>query len=390
MWLLSERVDAEMQRMEAAGGMPSAEQQCAYEEAQDVGLSADGPRNMTIVDGIAEIAVEGVLTRKPDLFARWFGGGNTTYSDIQRGLAVAATDPAVKRLSFFFDTPGGAADGLFDTVEAIQTFKATGKPITVRARRAESAGYVLAASAGKITALNKVAEFGSVGVVASFLQRDDVVTLTNSESPDKRPDLTTEKGKKVVIKYLDSIYKWAAEAIASGRDTTVSSVNEDFGRGATLLASDAKRRGMIDAIAKPALRAVKPTAQAGGQHQETSKMDIATLKKEHPDVYAAAFDDGVKTERGRVCAHLKMGETCHASATATKAIREGIDFSAESQAEYLSALADHGDRSKREAEGAEANKTLEGTGGQTVEDADKLEEEVLKELQRLQGIEETA
>ena len=85
----------------------------------------------------------------------------------------------------------------------------------------------------------------------------------------------------------------------------VATVNAEFGQGATLVARDAKQLGMIDKIAKPALRAVRtesltasdgdspaattePTAAGGEQPKKESKtMDLATLKKEHPEVFKA-------------------------------------------------------------------------------------------------------
>jgi ClpP class serine protease len=392
MWLISQEAFRALQRGEESGRGPTAEQQTEYEASMiAVGdVEAAAPRNMIVADGVAEIRVEGILTQKPDLFARWFGGGNTTYRDIQQALAMAAADPSVKRASLYVDSPGGTVDGVFDTIEAIHAFQASGKGLAVRARRAESAAYLLAAVAGKITAINAGAEFGSIGVAVSALIRDDIVTLTNSESPDKRPDLKTEEGKRVVVRYLDSIHKMSTEAIAAGRGVSVDDVNENFGRGATMLAGDAKKRGMIDAIVKPALRAVKNTATKTGGQERIESMDLATLKREHPEVYAEAVSVGAKAERERVNAHLRMGKTCGATELAAKAIEEGTDLGPVIQAEYMAAMANRQDRGARAKETAEAGAALEGTAKPAEKTEDARAEECLAELRRLKGIDASA
>lgn len=182
MWLLNEETFRAMQRAEASGLAPTAQQRAEFQaqiEARD-----GAPRNMRVAGSTAEIRVEGVLTKKPDLFAMWFGGGNTTYTDIQAALALAASDPGIKDVSLFVDSPGGNVDGLFETLDALEAFA---KPIKVRAIQAQSAAYAIASVAGKIEAVNPAAMFGSIGTAVSLFVDEEVVTLTNTDSPDKRP-----------------------------------------------------------------------------------------------------------------------------------------------------------------------------------------------------------
>src|SRR5688572_10535595 len=90
----------------------------SWEEQQST-ASSDRPRNLTVAGSTAQIAIEGVLTKKPDFFALFFGGGNTTYSTIRQALATAEMDPTIKDVVLHIDSPGGSVDGLFETLDAI-------------------------------------------------------------------------------------------------------------------------------------------------------------------------------------------------------------------------------------------------------------------------------
>lgn len=377
MWLIHSDIAQAMNDARAAGVQPSAEQLSAF----NAPLSADGadPRIMRRAGATVEIRIEGALTKKPDVMAAWFGGGNTTYADIQTSLAIAQSDPSVKSVVLYVDSPGGQVDGLFDTLAAIESFRGSGKKLSVSASQAQSAAYAIAAMAGPIEATGPAAQFGSVGVVATFLQREDVLTLTNTDSPDKRPDLSTDEGKAVVVRYLDAVNDLFVDAIARGRGVNAKSVTESFGRGSTLLASQAKAAGMIDSIAKPKsvprapslanaqVQEDVPTAAAGGTGKD-KKMTEDELRAQYPQLHAAVFASGVAEgdargearERDRVCAHLTMGTQSGAIETAHGAIRSGATMTQTLTAEYLTAGMNRADRNIRQAESDAVGAAVDG------------------------------
>lgn len=342
MWLLEAKVREQIEQAIAAGATPTAEKQIEFEASRGT-LSADSSRILTTAGNTAEIAVNGTLTKAPNFMAFLFGGGNTTYAEIVSALAEAEADPNVKDAVLAIDSPGGSIDGLFDALAAIQAFD---KPLrAVVSNTAASAAFAIAAQADSISATNRAARFGSVGIAANFIVDESVVTITSTEAPNKRPDVTTEAGKAAVREELDALHEIFAEAIASGRNTTVDKVNSDFGQGATLLAGDALKRGMIDKIAKTSLTVVKtakstPAAKSGNE-PEASKMDLNTLKAQHADVYQAAADegrkDGVQKERDRVTAHLTMGEASGDMKTAMASISDGSEMTAALNATYMAA-----------------------------------------------------
>jgi ClpP class serine protease len=337
---LSARADEYMQRLESRDGRL--------------------PPNMLVAGSTAEIRVEGVLTKRPDIFALFFGGGNTTYADIRASLAVAETDPNVKDVVLHIDSPGGSADGLIDTLDQIAAFRAnSGKKIRVRAESAQSAAYGIAAAAGNIEAVGRGAIFGSIGTATAYYLSDSLVELTNTDSPDKRPDLATDEGKAVVVKFLDQLNDEFIRCIAQGRGVSTKDVTETYGRGASMTAVHAKAAGLIDKIITTAPRAV-PSSK-GKTMSEEFKEDRAEDRRE----INAAILHGCDQERDRVLAHLTMGEACGDLSIALEAIRSGEAMTSTLQARYMSAGMNRADRQKRQGESNAAEAALSGVDSAT-------------------------
>lgn len=222
---------------------PPASDMLAY--LRDTPVSA-GP---VAADGhVATIAVEGVLTPQPNLFARLFLGANTTYAGIRSALSAAKSDPSISHVVLRVSSPGGTVDGLFETLEAIKDFKASGKTMSVTTDLACSAAYAIAAVAGDISAIGDWATIGSVGVAASYLVDKERVDVTSTDAPNKRPDLTTNAGKAVVRKRLDDTHALFVRYIAAGRGLPTTA---NFGKGGTMLAREALGLKMIDSIGNP-------------------------------------------------------------------------------------------------------------------------------------------
>lgn len=377
MWLILQETWDAMLLAERFGISPTAEQQAAFFAYRESALAGDTSRVMQVAGDVARIEVKGVLTQEPNFLAMLFGGGNTTYPEIIGALAEASQDDTVKSAELFVQSPGGIIDGLFETLGAIRAFD---KPIVAKVRNtAASAAFAIVSQTDRIIALDKAAKLGSVGIVTSFSVPENVITLTSTMAPKKAPDVTTPEGRKIATEPLDAIHELFAGAIAEGRSAAtgrqfdVATINTEFGQGAIVLAGEAVKRGMIDAIegepARPALRVVasntnsNQSANNGGKQPEAKRMDLTTLKTQHPDVYQAAVNEGValgeqkgvQKERDRVNAHLIMGKNSGAMDTALKAVEDGSDMTASLQATYLSAGMNKRDLNNRAADDAGAD-----------------------------------
>jgi ClpP class serine protease len=332
-------------------------------EQVSAALPDGAPRNLKLAGTVAQIDVTGILTKKPDFFAYYFGSGNTTYSALQGALAYADASPDVKQIVLAVDSPGGQVDGLFETLAAIQAVK---KPITVRSSLAASAAYAIAAVAGKIEASSPSSTFGSIGVVSTYFIDDSIVEITSTAAPNKRPDVSTEEGQAVVRAYLDELHELFVDSIATGRGVSAKDVNAGFGGGAVFTAAESKRRGMIDSTKRPPLRAVatknEATVEAGGADKE-NHMDLKTLKASHPDLVEALHNEGASSERDRVNAHLTMGEASGDLKTAFAAIKSGDGMTATLQATYLAAGMNRRDQNNRTADDQAVTEATAGAAG---------------------------
>jgi ClpP class serine protease len=368
-WLLKNEAVEDAYALRKDLLLHSAEAQTAYAAAKDSGRIKEGADRVSSTrdDGVTEILVEGVLTRDPLACAWFFGEKNTAYSDIIAALDAAKADANVKSVLFKIDSPGGNVDGLFEALAAIQAF---GKPMAVVANMACSAAFAIAAAAGSIQAVNAASMFGSIGVAASLRRDPAVVDIASTEAPDKRPDVSTEEGKAVIVRHLDAIHDLFVGAIADGRGVTADKVNAEFGRGATLLAEEALRRGMIDSVVKvPSRKRVNGRAAAAdgnetidaadGEESEMA-MDMKTLRVQHPELVAQIEQETLTAERDRVGAHLVAGEQSGDMKTAIGAIRDGSTMTQTLMSQYMFAGRNRDDRSARQVESDQAGAAVDG------------------------------
>lgn len=261
------------------------------------------PRIFKRAGDVAEIRIEGALTPKPDWWAYYFCGGNTTYPEIIQALALAAADQGVKRIVLNIASPGGYVEGLFDCLAALEAFS---KPKETFASKADSAAYAILSLGGKATAANPASEFGSVGVCATYVRYDgeNIYDITSTNAPYKRPDPSTKDGQAIIRAELDAIEELFLDAIARGRGTTVKNVIKNFGQGAVLLANAALDAGMIDAIA--------------GKQLRTSEVDDADEEDVEPDDVEPE-EDG-EEEAARAGRRGSSGNVAPSAAPASAAI----------------------------------------------------------------------
>jgi ClpP class serine protease len=340
--------------------------------------SRDGlPQGLNVAGNTATISVEGVLTKRPDFWAKFFGGSNTTYSSVRNALAYAASSAEIAEIVFSVDSPGGSADGLIELLDAIAHTRQGGKKMRVLAEQAQSAAYGIAAAVGSIEARHRGATFGSIGTAVSFYVSPNVIELTNTDSPDKRPNLTTPEGKAVVVRYLDQINHEFVTAIANGRGVPLARVSDGYGRGASMTAAEAKRLGLIDSITTTAPRAVPTNKGNDAMAERDQEPDRAALQ--------AATQTGVAQERDRVLGHLTLGESSGDMSIAFEAIRSGAGMTAELTARYMSASMNRADRGKRQSESNTAETQLAGVNAASPATTTDFGDKVVSAMQQQGG-----
>ena len=223
----------------------------------------ENSRNIYGFDGVnATIKIEGPLSVDgPDVFDLYCGMGGCSYLNIIDSASKAATDvnPEQGKVFVKMNTPGGTVDGCDATFQAIWKLSQTHEVIVENMGLIASAGVWLSSAAHKVIAKTPVALSGSIGVVLNTYDftgmLEDMgieqIIITNFESPDKIPDLKTEKGKEVLREELDAIYNVFRQRFLQGRDRalgkgvmSIEDVNAMTGR--VFIAEKSLELGLLD------------------------------------------------------------------------------------------------------------------------------------------------
>jgi ClpP class serine protease len=225
----------------------------------------------TSQDGkVAILKIEGVLVeRKPDVFDAYFDQKVCSYSTVNKSISEII-DRNIKEVEVYFNTPGGEVSGVEDCREYMQLLNEYANVNSIIIDSCCSGGVWLASGLGKLPiALNRLSCIGSIGVASSFLDTSEMfsnfgieeITLTNDQSPDKRPDIKTLNGQKIIIEQLNAIYNVFRDNVSTGFG--IDSKKIDDLKGKVLYADDAVKYGLVQSIGKKSINSNnnKPTEQ---------------------------------------------------------------------------------------------------------------------------------
>lgn len=258
-----------------------------------------GSEKALVREGVAHIPVRGPIFPRANLFTNISGA--TSVSSLARDFQVALDDKDVSSIVLDIDSPGGSVTGINEMADII---KAGGEKKDVTAYvsgTGASAAYWLATAANTVV-IDATARVGSIGVVIAYPsgKEDDSVEFCNTASPNKRIDITTDSGKKVITEELDALADVFVQAVAVNRNTTPEEVVSNFGKGSVLVGQNAVDVGMADQLGSlEGILAEKSNLNTddGGFIMASQKVEITidSLKASNPDIYDAVKDLG-KTE----------------------------------------------------------------------------------------------
>lgn len=211
-----------------------------------IGKPLENARSVTVRDGIAVIPVTGPIMRYANLFTRISGATST--QELATDLQVALDDPKIKGIVLNMDSPGGEASGINELADMIYAARER-KPI-----KAYGGGYVasgaywLASAAGELV-IDDTALVGSIGVVTEVLIRDAKegekrYTITSQNAPNKRPDLSTEEGRAVLSKTIDSMSGVFVAKVARNLGVDVERIPEMGDHGGLRVGAEAVDAGL--------------------------------------------------------------------------------------------------------------------------------------------------
>lgn len=321
------------------------------------------------VDGdTGTIVINGPLSPDgPDAIEVMMGYGGTAYKNIIKAAAdarAAYDSEEVKQVRVVFNSPGGSLDGLDQAYQALTGIAdfATG----YNAGDAASAAYWLATALPRLEPLTPTAAAGSIGVVVTvhdwsgYLDQWGVkeVTITNTESPNKRPNVLTDEGVAVIRKELDGYYDVFTDRVTATRPLTREAI--DALKGEMLISKRAVEYGLMDAPLADTAKADKTNNESkGGVTMDTQIIEqtAAIADPVEKTVATPEVKVDLKTERSRIMGLLKVSGSS-VSSEVLAAIETGTDVGTYAVAKAEAEAASVASKEKTEREEVEAARKL--------------------------------
>jgi signal peptide peptidase SppA len=229
-------------------------------------------RSLVIDGGVGILSIEGVLSKRMNLFAEISGGTSTQL--LARDFRTALADPDVHSILLLIDSPGGEVSGTQEFAD--QIFEARGqKPIVaVCTGLMASAAYWIGASADEVYLSSGTDQVGSIGVVASHMD----VSQAEEKRGIKVTEITAGKYKRVASEHaplsaegrqeiqdqVDQVYTVFVDAVARNRGVSSEKVLSDMADGRIFIGQRAVAAGLVDGR-KTAAQAVQQLKDARQQ-----------------------------------------------------------------------------------------------------------------------------
>lgn len=255
-----------------------------------LGRPLQNARQASMRGNVAMIPVTGPIFRYANLMTET--SGCTSLEVLARDLAVANSDTQVSAIILNIDSPGGQATGIAEFAQMVRT---SPKPVVAYVGGcAASAAYWIASAAREIV-VSKTGMVGSIGCVLSVdasRSQNGMIEIVSSQSPNKRPDVTTEQGRAEIQNMVDALAQVFIDDVAVYRGVGSRTVLSDFGQGGMRLGAAAVANGMADRIGsleqilaelatgkvaparqKQAIESVSSSAPRAGNRTKTSGFD---------------------------------------------------------------------------------------------------------------------
>jgi ClpP class serine protease len=272
---------------------------------------------LTVQGNTAIISIKGTLGFTPNLMQQIMGVVATSYEDIIEAVELANTDDEIEQIALNVNSGGGVVnDSLWSASDAIYASK---KPVTAYvSNNCCSGAYLLAIQASEgIIARHDLTNIGSIGVIAFYKKPDEKMMVMRSSNaslknadPEQHPEQYQSK--------IDAVEKYFINHISRSLGLTTDKIVADFGKGATITALEALKKGMIKEIYTPnMLNFGKSKEQPEAQVEQAASVDIEQVKAEF-------YQAGIVAERERVATLNEFAAKYNAPEAATNAIKEGL------------------------------------------------------------------
>lgn len=289
---------------------------------------ANEPKPYQVQDGVALLPLDGVMSKKMNLFTRISGG--TSMQIFGRNLRDALADPQVGSVVIMIDSPGGTVDGTHELARTVMSARTQSKPVVswVDGMMA-SAAYWVGSAADAVYIGASTDTVGSIGVAmehvdySAYEQKLGVKTTDIYAGKYKRIASSnaplSEEGRAYLQDQVDALYTLFVDAVAQQRGVSAEQVLKDMADGRIFIGQQAINAGLVDGastldelVASLAAGTYRPQRMAGAgaalvvSRNETGAgdapqllpttqgdpMDREKLEKEHPELAKSIREEG--------------------------------------------------------------------------------------------------
>lgn len=242
----------------------------------------------------------------PDWLDVYFGYFGTAYKNIIRAANESrslADSGEIDNVKIIMNTPGGELDGLDQAYQALQKISDIG--VVYNEGCIASAGVWLASAFSKIIPGTDSSQIGSIGVVIDTLDLSGYydnfgikeISITNTASPNKRPDISTDAGIEIYRKELNELYDVFVSKVTAARPITKKTI--DSLKGEMVIASRAVELGLMDAPPAGETPEKVETVEKNNE-TEVSKLDNELKLTRTDEQFATDLAAAITDERARI------------------------------------------------------------------------------------------
>jgi ClpP class serine protease len=231
----------------------------------------------------AVIPISGPIFPKANMMTDFSGA--TSIESLARDIDAAVKNDAISEIILDIDSPGGHVTGVNEMANMIRAYSDQKKITSYVSGNGASAAYWLASSGSEIV-VDATSRVGSIGVVVAYPKGSgDSIEIVNTASPNKRPDISTDEGKQVVVEQMDALADVFVSSVAKFRGVSEKVVLKDFGRGGILVGEHAVNAGMADRLGSFEQLLKENGGNSMPDKGTKADLTVDSLKADNPKVY---------------------------------------------------------------------------------------------------------
>jgi signal peptide peptidase SppA len=288
-------------------------------DISQAGLSPD----VTIMDNVGILRIEGVITHKSSFFTMLFGGA--TLDSLTADFKSLMNNEQVDTIVLDIGSPGGTVPGVQEFANLIFDSREQKKIIAISSSSMMSAAMWIGAAAEHVFITGGTVVTGSIGVLKTHVDtslreaKEGIAVTEIAAGRDKRIASThaplTDVGRSVLQAQVEKVMDVFVGDVAKFRGVSEQEARSNMADGKTFIGDDAVKAGLVDDIKTFDL--LIETINHGGLNMGAfTKKDanLENLRVEHADIYNEAV--AVGADQNKVV-HAEAVKTAEAASYKT-------------------------------------------------------------------------